>query len=469
MIRQLRSSEGGAALMWVAGSMVMLLAMAALAVDLGWYYLNSSRLQRATDAAALAGVVNLPADSAQAYTDARSAATANGFATASVTGRVLADNKYQVTLDTTVPTFFAQVVGITSLPIERTSTAEYTKPLRMGSPYASFGYGYDSNQSFWAAIQAPYTSKNHGDPYATRCGATASNGSCGSSNASYRSAGYYYGIEIPTGTSSFTVQLYDAGSYDRSNFAETGDEHNLGSSGTGGGTANFQLYRVDTSPLDPTDNPSISGCGLSVAPGASAGTYQNRWANLCSLSGTPDPGIYVLRVWSTGNGGGTNHYAIRATSTGSGTPKVYGINDMSIFTNDAGGTGTATVHLAELTSIHAGKRLELRFFDPGEGSGNAYMTVKRPDGSTPSCTWEATNDAGTQTDSGSGTCRIQTTVNDAARFNGQWVTVTISVPDTYTCSSNCWWKVELDLNRPHDRTTWEARVIGSPVRLVPNP
>jgi hypothetical protein len=29
--------------------------------------------------------------------------------------------------------------------------------------------------------------------------------------------------------------------------------------------------------------------------------------------------------------------------------------------------------------------------------------------------------------------------------------------------------MNLDLNVAHDRTTWEARVIGNPVALVPNP
>jgi hypothetical protein len=47
--------------------------------------------------------------------------------------------------------------------------------------------------------------------------------------------------------------------------------------------------------------------------------------------------------------------------------------------------------------------------------------------------------------------------------------VTIDISPTYTCTTNCWWTMDLELNTPHDRTTWEARVIGNPVRLVPNP
>jgi len=53
--------EAGLTLIWVASMLVLLLGASAFAVDLGWIYLNGARLQRAADAAALAGVVNLPA------------------------------------------------------------------------------------------------------------------------------------------------------------------------------------------------------------------------------------------------------------------------------------------------------------------------------------------------------------------------------------------------------------------------
>ena len=45
--------ERGAALVWLAFMMTFLIGVAAFAVDLGWLYVNSSRIQRAADAAAL--------------------------------------------------------------------------------------------------------------------------------------------------------------------------------------------------------------------------------------------------------------------------------------------------------------------------------------------------------------------------------------------------------------------------------
>jgi hypothetical protein len=33
----------------------------------------------------------------------------------------------------------------------------------------------------------------------------------------------------------------------------------------------------------------------------------------------------------------------------------------------------------------------------------------------------------------------------------------------------CFWHMELALSQPNERTTWRARVIGNPVRLIPDP
>ncbi|MGB8362357.1 MAG: pilus assembly protein TadG-related protein, partial [Acidimicrobiia bacterium] len=58
--RKLKKRDKGSALMFVAASMVLLMGMAAFGVDLAWFYLNSSWVQRAADAASLGGVIHLP-------------------------------------------------------------------------------------------------------------------------------------------------------------------------------------------------------------------------------------------------------------------------------------------------------------------------------------------------------------------------------------------------------------------------
>lgn len=489
--------ERGAALVWVAGSLVMLLAFSALAVDLAWLYLNTSRLQNAADASALAAVVNAPGFMGLAQSDAEDAATANGFPVGganTVGTTLLNDNTVQATLTTAVPTYFLKVLGFNSFDVTRRSTAQYVKPVPMGSPSNCFGIGYaaalpaggcgGSTQNFWAAIQGQATAKEHGDPYATRCDWSAG-GNCNDSvndgsgapwdtnadpnNPTFRPSGYYYAVDIPTGKSSFTVQIYDAGFYDRSSFGETGDEEGLTKSSSGGTNMHYQLYMVDTTPLDPTDNVPIGGCALTVNSGSASGTYRNQWRSLCTIS-SPTAGIYVLRVWSSGaNIGGSNSYSLNVTANPGGGVRFYAINDMSIFTNAP--SGQATVYLAEIAEVHAGKRLELKFFDPGEGGGNAFMAVQMPNGTIPTCTWYAEDMDGNTTAPVTGPCRIQTTVSGTAQFNKQWITASIDIPDpgVYVCGADCYWTMDLDLNTSHDRTTWQARVIGNPVRLVPNP
>ena len=60
-------------------SMVVLIGMVAVVVDISWFWSNSLRVQRAADAAALAGAIYLPGSPATAYSVARAEATKNGY------------------------------------------------------------------------------------------------------------------------------------------------------------------------------------------------------------------------------------------------------------------------------------------------------------------------------------------------------------------------------------------------------
>jgi hypothetical protein len=487
--------ERGVALLWVAGMLVALLGVSAFAVDLGWLYLNTARLQKAADAAALAGVVNLPALPAQADLEAQSAASANKFpignpVSNTFSSQVLTENQYEVTLGTEVGTFFLKVLGINSFAITRVATAQYIQPVPMGSPANCFGVGNTDilnhlfngssgpaaaknrcdnyTQNFWAAINGPQTAREHGDPYMVAC-LTSSGGSCsGGANPWFDTANhYYYGIDVPAGKTFLDVWLYDAGFYDRNDLnLETGDSE-LGSSSPNGADMTYTLYRADATPHDPTDNTAV--CTLSIASEFDPATYMNQWRRLCRAN-NPLVGMWVLKVTSNGNDGGTNQYAllVNTNNFNIGPPaKIFAINDMGIFTNDV--DGNATVWLAEVLPVHAGKKLELRFFDPGESAPPATMTVQNPSGATAtSCSWTADNGS-----SGS-SCAITTANGSGSLFNGRWITLLINIPSNYTCdpaaagNSGCYWKMNLDLNTSHDRTTWSARVIGNPIRLVPN-
>ena len=78
--------DKGAALPFVGAILLLLLGIAAFAVDLGWLYLNGARLQRAADSSALAGVVFLPGDIPNVVANAVNGANANGWDIGSVNG-----------------------------------------------------------------------------------------------------------------------------------------------------------------------------------------------------------------------------------------------------------------------------------------------------------------------------------------------------------------------------------------------
>lgn len=501
--RRFKTEEGGYALPFIATTMILLLTISAFAVDLGWFYVNSGRLQRAVDSAALAGVVFLPHDVTNVEAKAVDGANANGYSIGTVNGTnigsgpddmtwsELTDNKLQVSVTSSVETFFLRLIGMDQLTLTRTATAQFIKPVPLGAPANCMGIGpgvstdgltgsgistawskcSSYTQNFWSAINGRRTAKEHGDPYGPTCGYSCSGGN--SDHDQY----YYFAVDVPENPGNWVdVFLYDAGFYDRSGFAETGDEESLSNSSSGGTHMTFDLFEPDTTPGIPENNSSSVACSLgndtlTVNSGSSSGTYRNRWARMCRIS-NPTEGIYVLRVSNGGSSiGGNNSYALLVNSDNFNTsnpPRVYSINEMSIFTNDS--SGTATVYLAEVDPIHANKILQLTFYDPGEGAGNAQMTVLPPPGvSGYSCSWVATDVwPGGGPNSGN-SCTINSTVSGNARYNGEWITMQIDLPASYTCTTDCFWKMELDLNVSHDRTTWEAKVIGNPVALVPNP
>ncbi len=498
LIRRLRDEENAVAMVWLATTLVLLLGTAGFAVDLGWLYLNASRTQRSVDAAAMAGVVNLPGFPVTADLEARDAARANGYDVCdplttgcvdTLTATALSDNQLEVELSTTVDSFFLAVLGFDDFTITRKATAEYVKPVPLGSPTRCFGrdptgiYCADDPNSFWGAVSAPFTKRENGDPYSTNCFTPNNNVStCNSWNNEYARSGsyggYYYAVEVGPGASNLTVRVYDPSHYERSNLnEETGDfRYNPGrNSGEPGVTTRYRFYDVDSTPSDPTDNPLIPGCDFTLTPGQYPG-LENNWGTLCTVSGSLTEGIYVFHVESEGIGAGSNQFSIAAV-TGSGPqPRVYGINDMSIWSNDLS-PGGSELYLVEIAEIHAGSKLELQFFDPGDAQGNSWMTVRKPNGSggltTPNCDWWSEDYWGTETDSGSGACTWQTTdtsLPDKRVFNNQWITAIIDIPSDYTCntgSDGCFWKMDLNLSDPNERTVWRARVIGNPVRLVP--
>ena len=152
-----------------AGSIFLFIALCAIVTDVAWYWVNTLKVQRAADAAALAGAVYLPGDRPTAYSEARASAVQNGYTTGvgSVVVTPVQDpndaRQLDVTIRATVPTFFARVAGITTWAVSRTAKGLYVLPVPMGSPLAYYGVGdfytnTSSTQNFSSTSVVPFAS-----------------------------------------------------------------------------------------------------------------------------------------------------------------------------------------------------------------------------------------------------------------------------------------------------------------------
>src|SRR2546428_4378203 len=137
--------DRGQTLVIVALMLTALFGFVGLVADIGWYELNMVRLQRAADAAALAGVVYLPGNVSGAVTAAQNEASKNGFTTGvngvTITAAPEALNGaiLNVNISSPVRTFFARLFGVTSFTAHRNARAEFVLPVPMGSPEDYYG------------------------------------------------------------------------------------------------------------------------------------------------------------------------------------------------------------------------------------------------------------------------------------------------------------------------------------------
>src|SRR5438093_6220269 len=137
--------DRGQTLVIVALTLTALFGFVGLVADIGWYELNMIRVQRAADAAALAGVVYLPGNAGSAVTAAQAEAAKNGFAdgvggvTVTAAPETLNGSILNVTVTTPVRTFFARLFGVASFTARRNARAEFVLPIPMGSPQDYYG------------------------------------------------------------------------------------------------------------------------------------------------------------------------------------------------------------------------------------------------------------------------------------------------------------------------------------------
>jgi Flp pilus assembly protein TadG len=223
--RERTPRERGIAMVWMALTLILLVLFAGFAVDVSNWYLRASRIQRAADAGAHAGVVFLPADLGNATVRAKSQVGLNGYPEGGAANTAIAvtqepnPNRLRVVVTTDVPTYFLGLIGLDSIRMTRQAVAEYVAPIAMGSPENKLGNDPARNQNspqFWINIAGPNATKVSGDRYQAKVCPTSVAGCTGTANAGinnddYAFDGYFFALKVKSVVAGqpLKVQVYD--------------------------------------------------------------------------------------------------------------------------------------------------------------------------------------------------------------------------------------------------------------------
>ena len=508
--------------------MIVFLSICAFTIDVGHWYVVGEQEQRAADAAALAGVVNLPADPVTAAAVAQSFSRQNGFASAPAVSvqAAVADKptRLKVTVTSQVDNWFGALLGVPTTPVTRTAVADYAGPVAMGSPCNEFGNDPSTDAvaskncngtgNFWANVGSLASQKSYGDAFQDGV-CNGADGCTGATNTDYSPNGYFYTVTLAKPIANLTLEAFDPA------FVAVGDVcgpasglngpvgtlYEPGSaspyctgdvaydSPTGSNVGNVQTEfavrqaNALSTPWDPSSYPAIGGCTTDF-PGynQSLANIQNstwatgdpvkqalksvfrKWVPLCKILGTTPAGTYYIQVKTNGLGfdraEGHNRFSLRAysglVSADNASISISGNQRMGIYANLP--NASTTFHLARIPTSAAGHVLTVRLFDIGDSNVAGVVTVRAPDGSTPSgCT-------------GVGPAPgplVGCSLVASAIFNGKWQSISVPVPSTYTCTDSdptaCWYKLNYSYgvgSQPSDTTSWTASLEGDPVRLV---
>ncbi|MGG5258014.1 pilus assembly protein TadG-related protein [Phycicoccus avicenniae] len=204
--------------------LIVLLGFSAFAVDVGHWYLEGQRAQRAADAAALAGVTKLPDDRTAAYNEARKYATANDFTSGAntIVAPSLAggSTRLRVDISSTVPNILGGLLGTPTTTVSRHAIAEFAGPVPLGSPCNRFGDDPDpgsnisSNCSaagnFFAMVGSEAVDKVQGDAFQNdACSSSTSDGCTSGNNNDYDDDGYIYTVTLRQAVNNLTIEAFD--------------------------------------------------------------------------------------------------------------------------------------------------------------------------------------------------------------------------------------------------------------------
>jgi hypothetical protein len=518
-----RLKEAGQVIAIFALMLVVLLGLIGIAIDVTYAWREELRVQRAADAAALAGVVYLPGNVSGGVTAAQAEAAKNGFTSVSAQQAPGNPRQMDVVVRGSSPTFFLRALGWDHFDISRQAHAVYILPVPMGSPDPYYGargpykmedepdlvplsgpHGeYMAPRGFWATMLTQGAATSSGDAYMPKHLAYPASGT----NPQRDTNDYYdYGIWMPPGSSNGHVWIFDPV------FVGTDGRDGAGDywlSGTNPVSSFFRLYDTnnqpynlgahtlvaDSGPLftnmqfhDPnakgTSGGAVCTVGSSTDPNDPC-TYHNQWYDLSGGSGVLNGGgggkLYRLRT-TTDPGNSSqdstnahNQFAIYVSASGP-APQVYGIGAMETYTQLPRST-VSEFYLAKIDAqAGAGKTVEIRLWDAGDTNGlTATLQVLQPTAggwSAASMSWTATNIANTGSPCPSGSGTAITTYSGTKQYDGCWLNIRVVLPASYSAPQDGWWKIRYNMgsgttDMSTDLTTWQVDIRGNPVHLIP--
>jgi Flp pilus assembly protein TadG len=371
-------------------------------------------------------------------------------------------------------------------------------------------------RGFWAAMNTKGITSSNGDAFQSDLdpsGATAPNCSTVAGLRScYDPTNYYnYAIDMPAGSTNGYVYVFDPVFCDEGSAYGVGDGQSSGSlNATYPPSSWYELFDTNDTTYTNNDDTLITTTGSkfldmkysdSTMGGASpsgsldckqkdsaygdARDYHDNWILLNPsnpLTGGADGHTFRLHTTNSTPPGQTDtvnqlsvgteqNFAIYASASG-GTPSIYGLGAMEMYTPITG-AGTSQFYLAQIPAYYAGKTLELNLWDAGDTGGlTAKLSVMMP--TTTAGTWTAVNFNYTA-GSAAGNCSASPASGSAVTqvatntFNACWLTVQITIPTSYTAPQGGWWQLKYALTGSGssvDTTTWTAHILGNPVHLV---
>lgn len=487
-----RVRDRGYAAVMTALILVPLLGFAGFAVDVGAWYSRASSLQRAADAAALAGVVWQP-DLGQAAAAATAEAARNGFTDGvdgiTVTVSDLGENRLAVEItDTDADLYFASLF-VDSVSIGRRAVAEYNEPVAMGAPGNTLGHqmpaGCDdiigasgscagAGPGWFLDVGGPRSPHIGGEAITTNCISSWGSG-CTLGNPDYDPSGYVFAVDVPPGAvgSPITIEIFDP-----SHYVWGGKEIPHWGSASPRTALEFSLFAADGVGLTTPETTPVPGCTQVYDPVADP-TENAQWATLCTFTPTVAD-IYPLRVRAEGFAGANaqaetqDGFSMRAIGAGGAQPALYALEFLPMLSN---AEATTTFTFAEIVDEHAGKTIRMRLFDAGDSNQSGTFTMRPldPDGNpVPTCRYRsylATANPSSATWHNSDNpsqCEIITRSGSTSLYNDQWLDIDINIPPSYTCT-NCWWSIDYSIPAGvafYERTVWTVLIVGDPVHLL---